>query len=96
MATKITAILVDDLDGSTDDVATHQFAFNGITYEIDLSAGNFDRMAAAFGPFLMAGRRLPKQPRAARRQRGGSAAPRPAASRARRSAPGGGRSTGRN
>ncbi|MFY1656063.1 histone-like nucleoid-structuring protein Lsr2 [Micromonospora sp. WMMD1274] len=69
LATKTTTILVDDLDGSTDDVATHQFTFNGITYEIDLSAGNFDRMAAAFGPFLMAGRRLPKQPRAARRQR---------------------------
>ncbi|MEV2241102.1 Lsr2 family protein [Micromonospora sp. NPDC049891] len=62
MATKTTAILVDDLDGSTDDVGTYQFAFNGVTYEIDLSSGNFDRMAAAFGPFITAGRRLPKQP----------------------------------
>ncbi|ADL45355.1 MULTISPECIES: histone-like nucleoid-structuring protein Lsr2 [Micromonospora] len=68
MATKTTAILIDDLDGSTDDVATYQFAFNGVTYEIDLSAGNFDRMAAAFGPFITAGRRLPKQPRPPRRQ----------------------------
>ncbi|RLK23817.1 Lsr2 protein [Micromonospora sp. M71_S20] len=70
MATRITAILVDDLDGSTDDVVTYQFAFNGATYEIDLSAGNFDRMAAAFGPFITAGRRLPKQPQAPRRKRG--------------------------
>ncbi|RAO38645.1 Nucleoid-associated protein Lsr2 [Micromonospora saelicesensis] len=70
MATKTTAIVVDDLDGSTDDVGTYQFAFNGVTYEIDLSASNFDRMAAAFGPFITAGRRLPKQPRAPRRQHG--------------------------
>lgn len=70
MATKTTTIVVDDLDGSTDDVGTYQFAFNGITYEIDLSAGNFDRMAAAFGPFITAARRLPKQPRTPQRQHG--------------------------
>ncbi|MBB5110469.1 hypothetical protein FHU28_000308 [Micromonospora echinospora] len=70
MATHTTAIVVDDLDGTTDDVATYQFTFNGVTYEIDLSAGNFDRMAAAFAPFITAGRRLPKQAKAPRRQRG--------------------------
>ncbi|WP_327023033.1 histone-like nucleoid-structuring protein Lsr2 [Micromonospora sp. NBC_01739] len=74
MATRTTAVLVDDLDGSTDDVGTYQFAFNGVTYEIDLSAGNFDRMAAAFGPFITAGRRLPKQPKTVRRRQSGSAA----------------------
>jgi hypothetical protein len=72
VVTKTTAILIDDLDGSTDDVATYQFAFNGATYEIDLSAANFDRIAAAFTPFITAGRRLPKQAKTSRREHGTS------------------------
>lgn len=60
MATKTTIIVYDDLDGSTTDVGTYRFAFNGVLYEIDLSRPNFDRMAAAFQPFIAAARRLPK------------------------------------
>ncbi|MFY1700198.1 histone-like nucleoid-structuring protein Lsr2 [Micromonospora sp. WMMA1923] len=71
MATRTTSVVIDDLDGSTDDVGTYRFAFNGVRYEIDLSRPNFDRMAAAFQPFLAAARRLPKPtagPTAADRQ----------------------------
>lgn len=60
MATKTTSIVYDDIDGSTDDIGTYQFAFNGVLYGIDLSRPNFDRMAAAFQPFIAAARRLPK------------------------------------
>lgn len=68
MATRTTSIVYDDLDGSTDEVGTYRFAFNGVRYEIDLSRPNFDRMAAAFQPFLAAARRLPKS--TARKQTG--------------------------
>jgi len=60
MVTKTTHVLYDDLDGSTDEVGTYRFALAGAAYEIDLSPRNFDRMAAAFAPFIAAGRRLPK------------------------------------
>lgn len=60
MATRTTSLVYDDLDGSTTDVGTYRFAFNGVLYEIDLSRPNFDRMAAAFQPFIAAARRLPK------------------------------------
>jgi hypothetical protein len=60
MAIKTTHVLYDDLDGSTDEVGTYRFALEGAAYEIDLSPHNFDRMAAAFAPFITAGRRLPK------------------------------------
>ncbi|MDG4834155.1 Lsr2 family protein [Solwaraspora sp. WMMD1047] len=68
MATKMTAVVSDDIDGSTDDVGTYRFAFNGVRYEIDLSRPNFDRMAAAFQPFIAAARRLPNS--TARKQTG--------------------------
>ncbi|ROO52848.1 Lsr2 protein [Micromonospora sp. Llam0] len=60
MATRTTSVVYDDFDGSTDDIGTYRFAFNGVLYEIDLSRPNFDRMAAAFQPFITAARRLPK------------------------------------
>jgi hypothetical protein len=60
MAIRTTSVVYDDLDGSTTDVDTYRFAFNGVRYEIDLSRPNFDRMAAAFQPFIAAARRLPK------------------------------------
>ncbi|GAB3147187.1 iron-regulated nucleoid-associated protein Lsr2 [Micromonospora sonneratiae] len=60
MATRTISVVYDDFDGSTEDVDTYQFAFNGALYEIDLSRPNFDRMAAAFQPFIAAARRLPK------------------------------------
>jgi hypothetical protein len=55
---KITQTLVtDDLDG-TPDAETRTFAFNGKTYEIDLSENNTAKLQKALTPFLDAGRPL--------------------------------------
>jgi hypothetical protein len=60
MATRVSYIVIDDLDGSDQQVGTHRFAFDGVDYEIDLADHNFDKLAAALRPFLAAARRLPK------------------------------------
>lgn len=57
MATRMTSVIYDDLDGSAEEVGTYRFAFNGVQYEIDVSRSNFDRMAATFQPFIAAARR---------------------------------------
>ena len=43
--------LVDDLDGSEDDVSTVTFTLDGKDYEIDLSAGNADRLRGKLAKF---------------------------------------------
>jgi nucleoid-associated protein Lsr2 len=52
-------VLTDDFDASTDGVTSHEFAFDGVTWEIDLSVANLDRLREALRPFQAAGRRLP-------------------------------------
>jgi hypothetical protein len=49
--------LIDDIDGTADGVRTHTFAFDGVTYNIDLSEDNLERMRTAFAPYIAAGRR---------------------------------------
>ena len=49
-------ILVDDIDGSEDDVRAVTFALDGKSYEIDLSAANFAELEAALRPFVGAAR----------------------------------------
>jgi hypothetical protein len=44
MATVTRTFLVDDLNGSTEDVATIQFNLDGTSYKIDLSATNQERL----------------------------------------------------
>jgi hypothetical protein len=48
--------LVDDLDGSIDDVRTRQFSLDGRQYEIDLSAQNYQVLVETFEPFILGGR----------------------------------------
>lgn len=60
MALVSVTTVVDDLDASTDGVATYTFALQGVTYEIDLSTANADQFFALLNPYLKAGRRLPK------------------------------------
>ena len=43
--------LVDDLDGSENDVSTVTFTLDGKDYEIDLSAGNADRLRGKLAKF---------------------------------------------
>lgn len=48
--------LIDDLDGSEDDVQTVRFALGGKAYELDLSAANRQRLDEALAPFVAVAR----------------------------------------
>jgi hypothetical protein len=61
MATRITTVLVDDLDGT--DIprglgVTVRFGIDGRNYEIDLTDENAESLRGALGPFMAAGRRV--------------------------------------
>ncbi|MEU8075917.1 Lsr2 family protein [Catellatospora citrea] len=57
MARRTIVVSTDDLDGSDADVESTRFSYQGVAYEIDLSAPNRDSLAAALAPFIAAGRR---------------------------------------
>jgi Lsr2 len=58
MAQQVLVSLVDDLDGSEgEDVATVEFGVDGVTYEIDLSEANADRLRDALAEFVNSARR---------------------------------------
>jgi len=61
MAQRMQVIFEDDLDGS-EAAGTVTFAFNGVGYELDLSARNRDKLLKAFGPYVDAGRRVSARP----------------------------------
>ncbi|MFZ4718639.1 MAG: histone-like nucleoid-structuring protein Lsr2 [Ilumatobacteraceae bacterium] len=48
--------LIDDLDGSEDDVQTVRFALSGKAYELDLSAANRQLLEDALQPFVSVAR----------------------------------------
>jgi hypothetical protein len=50
-------IFEDDIDGSEAE-GTVTFAFDGVDYELDLSARNRDQLLKAFGPYVEAGRKI--------------------------------------
>lgn len=54
MALITRVFLVDDLDGTQDDVSTVQFALDGRNFEIDLSARNDERLREKLAKFLNA------------------------------------------
>ena len=56
MAKQTTVILVDDLDGS-EAAEQVEFAVDGRSYEIDLSAENSARLREALAPYISAARR---------------------------------------
>lgn len=65
--------LTDDLDGSKAD-RTVTFAFNGISYEIDLSKRNANALEKTLAPYISAGRKVPARRRANRVGAGSRAA----------------------
>lgn len=67
MAKQTTVTLVDDLDGSEAEEQI-EFAVDGRSYEIDLSAANVARLRDALSPFVSAARRT-----GGRRASGGNA-----------------------
>ena len=58
MIRSTTINLADDLDGSTVDVNTFRFSYQGTDYEIDLSSDNADSLEFALGPYINAGRKV--------------------------------------
>jgi hypothetical protein len=58
MAQKVLVQLVDDLDGtSSSDIATVTFGLDGVSYEIDLNAGNATNLRDHLSEFIASARR---------------------------------------
>jgi len=57
MAQKVQVILVDDVDGGSAD-ETIRFAFEGASYEIDLSSAHASEFRAVVEPWTRAGRKV--------------------------------------
>jgi len=58
MAKKVTVTLVDDFDGDGAADETVEFSIDGVTYEIDLSVRNAQKLRDEFKPWIDAGRRV--------------------------------------
>ncbi len=59
MAQKVLVQLVDDLDGtSSHDVTTVLFGLDGVTYEIDLSDANAERLRESLAQYVDSARRV--------------------------------------
>lgn len=56
VAQKVQVLLVDDLDGGEAD-ETVTFALDGVTYEIDLTTDNADKLRGLLAPYVDGGRR---------------------------------------
>lgn len=58
MAKKVTVTLVDDFDGAGPADETVEFSIDGVSYEIDLSVSNAQKLRDEFKPWIDAGRRV--------------------------------------
>ena len=63
MAKKVTVTLVDDFDGEGPADETVEFSIDGVSFEIDLSARNAQKLRDELRPWSEAGRRVGGQPR---------------------------------
>jgi hypothetical protein len=61
MATVTRTFLVDDLDGSTEDVENVQISLDGTNFEIDLSATNATRLREKLAKYVEHGNRVTPQ-----------------------------------
>jgi hypothetical protein len=57
MAQRVHVLLTDDFDG-TEASRTLAFAFEGVTYEIDLSDKNLEKFRKSIGPYVEHARRV--------------------------------------
>ncbi len=57
MAQKVQVILEDDIDGGKAD-ETVTFSLDGVSYEIDLSKKNADKLRNSFAPYVGSARRM--------------------------------------
>ena len=58
--------MVDDIDGSQDDVDTVQIALDHVTYEIDLSAANAERLREKLARFVGNSKKVTTHPQGRR------------------------------
>ena len=56
VATKTVTTLVDDIDGSTDDVLTCAFGLGDVSFEIDLNAAHREELESVLAKFVAAAR----------------------------------------
>ena len=76
MAQRTVTILSDDLDGKEGrDIASVTFAYDGSTYEIDLSKKNRAALEKALSPYVDAARKTTSAPRRSTRKGGPRATP---------------------
>ena len=78
MAQKVTVALIDDLDGS-EASETLEFALDGVTYQIDLSANHASKLRAGLASFVASARRSGGRKRGPGRPAGVPSKARPAA-----------------
>lgn len=69
MAQKTVTIYIDDLtDEQSPEVNTHTFALDGVTYEIDLTPDNYDKLYEALHDFISVARKAGRAKGATRRR----------------------------
>ena len=78
MASITRTYLVDDIDGSEDDVDNVVFALDGTSYEIDLSAANAEKLRSKLAKFVDAATPVRGRSGSAKRVTKVKAAPAPA------------------
>lgn len=61
MTTVTRTFMVDDIDGSQDDVGTVQIALDHVSYEIDLSAANAERLREKLARFVENGKKVNRE-----------------------------------
>ncbi|MEU9663806.1 histone-like nucleoid-structuring protein Lsr2 [Streptomyces chartreusis] len=76
MAQKIVTVYTDDLTGiESEEVRTHSFSLDGVNYEIDLVADNYDRLFEALAPFIDKGRKVGRTKVVSRPRKGSADGP---------------------
>lgn len=73
MAKRTQVVLIDDLDGAPA-TETISFSLDGVSYDIDLSAGNAARFREAMAPYTAVGTRVGGRKKVGRRRSGDSSA----------------------
>ncbi|MEU0213214.1 histone-like nucleoid-structuring protein Lsr2 [Streptomyces canus] len=58
MVQRTVTIYTDDLTGTEgEDIATHNFSLDGVSYEVDLNPDSYQKLLDALGPFVQVGRK---------------------------------------
>lgn len=75
MATKTVTTLIDDIDGSTDDVLTCAFGLGDASFEIDLNAAHREELESVLAKFVAVARPVsgPRSARSRKPEPGGRA-----------------------